>query len=194
MSETPNSDSQAAAADDCLDNDSSSSVTSDKKDDAPIEFQDPAILCQRRGTSPPSFDRRYRYTHSELRALRDDPMCKRVPECYDTRLIIWRRFGRGGEEETSNGPPNGGRERGEPRERRIYDNGSRGEMKRGGGGGDKDPRERLKKEDSIILSPQRRSFNMGCQMPAPPTANATPALGKNFLIFHNFNFNTKNFL
>lgn len=150
----------------------------------PIEFQDPAILCQRRGNSPLSFnDRRYRYSHSELKALRDDPLCKRVPDCFDSRLVIWRRFGRGAEDEPSTGgggPPNG-RERGEPRERRIYDgnnggpNNSRGEMKRGG---DKDPRERLKKEDNIILSPQRRSFNMGCQMPAPPTSNATPALGK----------------
>lgn len=149
----------------------------------PIEFQDPAILCQRRGNSPLTFnERRYRYSHSELKALRDDPLCKRVPDCFDTRLVIWRRFGRGAEDEisTGNGPPSG-RDRGEPRERRIYDgnnggpNNSRGEMKRGG---DKDPRERLKKEDNIILSPQRRSFNMGCQMPAPPSANATPALGE----------------
>lgn len=186
MSETPSSDTQPGI-DDCLDNDSSSA--SDKKDDGPVEFQDPAILCQRRGNSPTttSFnDRRFRYTNSELKAFRDDPLCKRVPDCFDSRLIIWRRFGRGGEEETSGGgggPPNG-RERGEPRERRIYDNGggSRGEMKRGGGerggGGDKDPRERLKKEDNIILSPQRRSFNMGCQMPAAPAFNATPALGE----------------
>lgn len=189
MSETPSSDTQPGI-DDCLDNDSSSA--SDKKDDGPVEFQDPAILCQRRGNSPTttSFnDRRFRYTNSELKAFRDDPLCKRVPDCFDSRLIIWRRFGRGGEEETSGGggggPPNG-RERGEPRERRIYDNGggSRGEMKRGGGerggGGDKDPRERLKKEDNIILSPQRRSFNMGCQMPAAPAFNATPALGEFF--------------
>ncbi|XP_063707163.1 eukaryotic translation initiation factor 4E transporter-like isoform X2 [Culicoides brevitarsis] len=177
MSDTPSSsETPPGGIDDSLDNESSSA--SEKKDEP---FQDPAILCQRRANSPPSFDRRYRYTHSELKALRDDPLCKRLPDCYDTRLVIWRRFGRGGEEEVDPRPSNGARERGEPRERRIYDNSSRGEMKRGSERGDKDPRERLKKEDNIILSPQRRSFNMGCQMPAAPASNTTPALGSSLL-------------
>jgi hypothetical protein len=42
----------------------------------------------------------------------------------------------------------------------------------------RDPKERLRKEnDGIVLSPQRRSFHMGCQMPsAPSTGN--PPIGK----------------
>uniref|UniRef100_A0A336LMY6 CSON003341 protein n=1 Tax=Culicoides sonorensis TaxID=179676 RepID=A0A336LMY6_CULSO len=153
------------------------------------EFQDPAIVCQRRGGVETSFPKegepKFRYSHAELKALRDKPLCKIIPECYDSRLFIWRRFGRTGEEESSTQSTgtSSSRDRGEPRERRIYDNGSntsRGEMKRGGT--DKDPRERLKKEDNIILSPQRRSFNMGCQMPAPPpSTNTTPALGSSLL-------------
>lgn len=46
------------------------------------------------------------------------------------------------------------------------------EMRRSGGMDLRDPKDRLRKEDGIVLSPQRRSFNMGCQMPAAPSANA----------------------
>uniref|UniRef100_A0A8W7Q0K2 PDZ domain-containing protein n=1 Tax=Anopheles coluzzii TaxID=1518534 RepID=A0A8W7Q0K2_ANOCL len=59
----------------------------------------------------------------------------------------------------------------------------RGEMRRsvggsGGSGGMADPKERLRKEEGIVLSPQRRSFNMGCQMPsAPSSGGAGSSLG-----------------
>lgn len=49
------------------------------------------------------------------------------------------------------------------------------EIKRRSGG---DPRERIRKEDNnIVLSPQRRSFNMGCQMPSIPS-NSGPGLNR----------------
>ncbi|XP_065084742.1 homeobox protein cut-like isoform X2 [Ochlerotatus camptorhynchus] len=51
--------------------------------------------------------------------------------------------------------------------------GGRMDMRRSGGMDLRDPKDRLRKEDGIVLSPQRRSFNMGCQMPAAPGANAS---------------------
>lgn len=119
---------------------------------------------------------RYRYSITELKNLREEAACKQLPEFYDARMPFWRRYGRSSEEEN---PPPAPRER---RERSNYDsngssNGSsRSEPRlRGERGDSKDPKERLKKEDNIILSPQRRLFNMGCQMP-PPTSNNNPTL------------------
>nr|XP_029717434.1 LOW QUALITY PROTEIN: uncharacterized protein LOC109422960 [Aedes albopictus] len=51
--------------------------------------------------------------------------------------------------------------------------GNRVDMRRSGGMELRDPKDRLRKEDGIVLSPQRRSFNMGCQMPAAPSANTS---------------------
>lgn len=52
-------------------------------------------------------------------------------------------------------------------------NAGRVEMRRSGGLDLRDPKDRLRKEDGIVLSPQRRSFNMGCQMPAAPTTGTS---------------------
>lgn len=49
----------------------------------------------------------------------------------------------------------------------------RAEIRRTGGADLRDPKERLRKEDGIVLSPQRRSFNMGCQMPAAPSSGSS---------------------
>lgn len=60
--------------------------------------------------------------------------------------------------------------------------GNRMEMRRSGGMELRDPKDRLRKEDGIVLSPQRRSFNMGCQMPAAPSANTSGlTIGGNLL-------------
>lgn len=137
----------------------------------------------------PDKQQRFRYSISELKNLREDTACKQLPDFYDARLTFWRRYGRSSEEEQNPPPPPSSRER---RERPSYDsNGSSGgstrsEPRRGDRGdrgerGDsKDPKERLKKEDNIILSPQRRSFNMGCQM--PPSSNNNPPLAGSSLL------------
>lgn len=41
-----------------------------------------------------------------------------------------------------------------------------------------DPRDRLRKENGIILSPQRKSFNMGCQMPSAPNSQVHPSISR----------------
>lgn len=51
--------------------------------------------------------------------------------------------------------------------------GNRMDLRRSGGMELRDPKDRLRKEDGIVLSPQRRSFNMGCQMPAAPSVNTS---------------------
>ncbi|XP_052873680.1 putative mediator of RNA polymerase II transcription subunit 26 [Anopheles cruzii] len=55
----------------------------------------------------------------------------------------------------------------------------RSEMRRSGGG--IDPKERLRKEEGIVLSPQRRSFNMGCQMPSAPQPSGNLGLSGSLL-------------
>lgn len=134
-----------------------------------VPLDDPAILSRRRGSD----EKRHRYSPSQLKSLRELPVCKRVPNFFDPRMNYWRRPGRNGDDEAP--------ARGERRERSNYDsngssNGSRSEGNRREPPGGKDSRaERLKKEDTnIILSPQRRSFNMGCQMPAAPSSNQPP--------------------
>ncbi|XP_058817722.1 AF4/FMR2 family member lilli [Topomyia yanbarensis] len=72
-----------------------------------------------------------------------------------------------------NGPSSGGNGSG---------GSSRAEMRRSGGVDLRDPKERLRKEDGIVLSPQRRSFNMGCQMPAAPaTGTSNLTIGSSLL-------------
>lgn len=112
---------------------------------------------------------KYRYTMNKLLELRNSPYSKRRPEYADKFMA------RGCIKRSSNSPveePLQTHRNNRILEKRrhvssigntiLYNNG--------------DPRDRLKKENDIILSPQRRSFNMGCQM---PSASPSTTSGRN---------------
>uniref|UniRef100_A0A7G3AJT2 Putative eukaryotic translation initiation factor 4e transporter-like protein n=1 Tax=Lutzomyia longipalpis TaxID=7200 RepID=A0A7G3AJT2_LUTLO len=92
-----------------------------------------------------------RYTLEELMTLGELPLSRRRPECYDDTpppsnaiRIPWRRPA---------DPPR-------PEDDKLTRLDKR--------------RERVRKFQEIVLSPQRRSFNMGCHMPPPPSQPAAP--------------------
>lgn len=127
-----------------------------------IQQVDPAILL----CGPPSTTTTttFKYTHQELILLRNAPISKQRPIFMDDPIFIsrgyWKRSESPYDERTE-------------RVNRCIATGTVNstinstELKRRSG---VDPRERLRKEDNnIVLSPQRRSFNMGCQMPSIPS-------------------------
>lgn len=183
MSEASNFDNQAI---DDLDLDNASGVRVATKIDDDFDSSGDSHTSDESGRKQPPLNSiiRYRYTITELKNLREETACKQLPDFYDARMTFWRRYGRSSEEENPP-PPLPTRDR---RERSNYDsngssNGSsRSEPRsRNERGDSKDPKERLKKEDNIILSPQRRSFNMGCQMPPPSSNNNPPLAGSSLL-------------
>nr|CAH7769009.1 unnamed protein product [Callosobruchus chinensis] len=138
-------------------------------------LQDPAILMVREmstsTTSTMSTNRSIiRYTREQLLKLRDVPAAKKRPDFLNTsdtsslsifdpdRWNFDKRKPSGG----GNSAPSEGEGAQEPQQRGPISN------RRSAA----DPRERLRKEcvggggDGIVLSPQRRSFNSGCFVPA----------------------------
>uniref|UniRef100_A0A1L8DSM2 Putative eukaryotic translation initiation factor 4e transporter-like protein n=1 Tax=Nyssomyia neivai TaxID=330878 RepID=A0A1L8DSM2_9DIPT len=92
-----------------------------------------------------------RYTLDELITLGELPLSRQRPDCYDDTpppsnaiRIPWRRPA---------DPPR-------PEDDKLTRIDKR--------------RERVRKFQEIVLSPQRRSFNMGCHMPPPPSQPAAP--------------------
>ncbi|XP_055594609.1 putative uncharacterized protein DDB_G0271606 [Uranotaenia lowii] len=138
----------------------------------------------------PTIDREnwMRYSVEELLALRNADISKELPPFMQTQeserdvklVTMLARNPRQGfsDENGGNGAPAGyGRNRSMYSGNNDSGNGNGGgssieriEIRRSGGMDLRDPKDRLRKEDSIVLSPQRRNFNMGCQMPAAPTS------------------------
>ncbi|CAG9814994.1 unnamed protein product [Phaedon cochleariae] len=119
------------------------------------EFSDPAILFVRETA-------KIQYTKDELMKLREAPLSKRKPDFFDPSEVSpaildperWpfdRKKSESSSGETSLRP----------------DVAPPPEHRRRPTGVPADPRERVRKEnDGIVLSPQRRSFNTGCFVPA----------------------------
>ncbi|XP_044738179.1 eukaryotic translation initiation factor 4E transporter isoform X2 [Chrysoperla carnea] len=153
----------------CRDDDDSSG------DAASVEMMDPAIVARGNIVKPPKFT----YTRERLIEISELPLSKVKPKFLESPLNdglagIWT-LERNHSERKRPETPNDENVRNEvPPENHL---------KRRSG----DPRERIRKEqDGIVLSPQRRSFNLGCSAPlvttAPRPGRPESPLGKSDLI------------
>lgn len=139
---------------------------------ASILENDPSIIICRNSSNQ---GKRIMYSLEELLALRNEPVSNIRPNLNDACRNIFRS------NDSSNGIiSSSGLNQQASQQLSSNANGS-GDRDRDGNNKAhqrrsneiRDPRERLRKEDGIVLSPQRRSFTMGCQMPQIAQSSTT---------------------
>lgn len=118
-----------------------------------------------------SYNTTHRYSISTLLSLRNSPYSKERPTYIDQfKLRGFFRNTDSSNDESSNAPVARvvNQESNSKRRGACYSSTINGV----------DPRDRIRKENGIILSPQRKSFNMGCQMPSAPNSQIHPSISR----------------
>lgn len=132
-----------------------------------VEMMDPAIVMRGNVLQAP----RFTYTRERLFEIREFPLSKYRPKFLENSLN--HGLARNGNAQERNAHPE--RKRPEtPNDDNLRPEVPENIPKRRSG----DPRERIRKEqDWIVLSPQRRSFNLGCSAPlGGTTSSAAPTV------------------